>query len=242
MIEQSWDFLRDATNPGTRDKWVLQKLHEVRRTGSAKTVLDVAAGEGPYRSAIIEQGFTYLSHDFNAYTPEVTELGLHNEKWDYLENDFTCDILDIPESRKFDVVICTEVLEHVPDPVQSFEKLTRLLQPGGKLLITVPLLSLMHQAPFWFQSGLSPFWFQHWAKRNAISILEHKVYGDYADLMAQETARYLRAVDGHGGLSHFRNLLSQKVKRSAGLIRKNISPAVRDSAGFGVLFFGELGE
>ncbi len=242
MVEASWDFIRDAKNPGTRNGWVVEKLKTLRVNDSLQTVLDMAAGEGPYREAIIEKGFRYSSHDFNGYAPDPSRTGLQDEKWDYLSNDFVCDILEIPESIKYDLVICTEVLEHVPDPVQSFEKLTRLLKPGGRLLITVPLISLMHQAPFWFQSGLSPFWFQHWSEKTSLSILELKVYGDYADLMAQETARYLRGGHGRNYFPYFRTTLVKRVKNSARLIRRNLPPTVRDAAGFGVLFLGEIPE
>lgn len=37
----------------------------------------------------------------------------------------------------FDGVLCTEVLEHAPDPVRLVEYLAKLVRPGGKLLATV---------------------------------------------------------------------------------------------------------
>lgn len=42
------------------------------------------------------------------------------------------------ESEKTDITICTEVLEHVPDPVALVDELIRITRPGGKLLISVP--------------------------------------------------------------------------------------------------------
>lgn len=40
--------------------------------------------------------------------------------------------------RTFDVVICNQVLEHVPDDRLAFEELCRVLRPGGLLLVGVP--------------------------------------------------------------------------------------------------------
>ena len=39
----------------------------------------------------------------------------------------------------FDLVVCMEVLEHVIDPAAVVERLARLLAPGGRLLVSVPV-------------------------------------------------------------------------------------------------------
>lgn len=38
----------------------------------------------------------------------------------------------------FDVVICSEVLEHVPDSIQAIREIVRSLRPGGDLVVSVP--------------------------------------------------------------------------------------------------------
>ncbi len=43
------------------------------------------------------------------------------------------------KSAAFDTVICSEVLEHIPDDVAAFKELYRVLKPGGHLIITVPV-------------------------------------------------------------------------------------------------------
>jgi SAM-dependent methyltransferase len=45
--------------------------------------------------------------------------------------------LPFPEAT-FDVVICSEVLEHIPDDVGAMGELARVLRPGGTMAITVP--------------------------------------------------------------------------------------------------------
>lgn len=42
------------------------------------------------------------------------------------------------EDGLFDLVICTETLEHVPDDKAILQELTRVLRPGGVLVLSVP--------------------------------------------------------------------------------------------------------
>lgn len=49
------------------------------------------------------------------------------------------DVVRLPfRSESFDRVICSEVLEHVPDQKQAMEELARVLQPGGRMAVSVP--------------------------------------------------------------------------------------------------------
>jgi len=41
-------------------------------------------------------------------------------------------------TERFDVVICSEVIEHIPDHPQVFQELTRVLRPGGTLILGTP--------------------------------------------------------------------------------------------------------
>ena len=52
------------------------------------------------------------------------------------------DSLLAPES--FDLVCCTEVLEHVLDPFGAVAEMHRILKPGGHLLLTTPFNFLIH--------------------------------------------------------------------------------------------------
>jgi ubiquinone/menaquinone biosynthesis C-methylase UbiE len=50
-----------------------------------------------------------------------------------------------PES--FELVLCTEVLEHVKNPSQVISELNRVLKPGGMLLLTTRFVYPIHDAP-----------------------------------------------------------------------------------------------
>ena len=50
-----------------------------------------------------------------------------------------------------DVVLLLEVLEHLPDDRTALAEIHRVLKPGGKLLVSVPFVYPVHDAPFDFR-------------------------------------------------------------------------------------------
>lgn len=63
--------------------------------------------------------------------------------------DYVCDIHDVssvPEHH-FDVIVCTQVLEHVERPVDALRQLHKLLKQDGHLICTVPFLAHIHYVP-----------------------------------------------------------------------------------------------
>lgn len=169
--------------------------------------------------------------------PDGVIGGLQAQSWQYTELEFTCDVLDLPVLAQSEVVLCTEVLEHVPDPVAAFEKIWSLTAPGGFLAVTVPFLSLMHQAPHWYSSGLSPFWFAHHAACLGIGAFEITVHGDYFDLMRQEIERLLERKSNFGSalVSPFVGC----VRLALRVARRFSSTSRRQMGAFGVTFIAQ---
>jgi SAM-dependent methyltransferase len=50
-------------------------------------------------------------------------------------------------SASVDAVLCTEVLEHLPEPQRAVDELFRVLRPGGALILTTRFLFPIHDAP-----------------------------------------------------------------------------------------------
>ncbi len=63
--------------------------------------------------------------------------------------DFVCDIHDVSSMPQnfFDVIVCTQVLEHVERPQDALRELRKLLKNDGRLICTVPFLAHIHYVP-----------------------------------------------------------------------------------------------
>lgn len=65
--------------------------------------------------------------------------------------DFACPADKVPLSDAcMDSILCTEVLEHVPDPMAVWLEFHRLLRPGGRVLLTTPMYWPPHELPYDF--------------------------------------------------------------------------------------------
>ena len=138
-------------NQPSRDEWVKLKASTIPR---GARILDVGAGSCPYRSHF--DHCDYRTHDFEKLGPNQLR-----DKRGYGTLDYVGDICSIPvEAASFDVVLCTEVLEHVPEPIRAVKEFSRILKPGGQLLLTAPLGSGLHQEPYHFYGGYTPHWYR----------------------------------------------------------------------------------
>jgi ubiquinone/menaquinone biosynthesis C-methylase UbiE len=77
----------------------------------------------------------YIAQDFGEYQG-AGEVGLQTGTWDNSKLDIVSDILSIPlPDHSVDAIMCTEVLEHIPDPLGAIKEFNRLIKPGGYLLV-----------------------------------------------------------------------------------------------------------
>ena len=61
----------------------------------------------------------------------------------------------LTEERRFDLVICEQVLEHVPDPCAAVDNLRALCAPGGRVIVSTPFLIKVHEFPSY---GMLDYW------------------------------------------------------------------------------------
>ncbi|UEG50571.1 class I SAM-dependent methyltransferase [Ferruginibacter lapsinanis] len=98
-----------------------------------KKILEVGSGLGYLTYAIKQQGYDITGLDISADAVKKAT--------DRFGNHFICqDVYKyaLDNAGKFDIVILTEVIEHLPEPNSFCDVLVSLLKPGGKLIITTP--------------------------------------------------------------------------------------------------------
>lgn len=115
--------------------------------------------------------------------------------WTYGDLDYICDAINIPvDSETFDTVLCTEVLEHVPEPIEIIREVSRILKIGGKIFVSAPLGSGLHQQPYHYYGGFTPHFYQYFLSKFGFKILSIEPNGHLFRLYLQETNRVVRIV------------------------------------------------
>jgi SAM-dependent methyltransferase len=108
-------------------------------------MLDMGCGSGRHVGAFYERyRATVIGADLNPADlgAAVERLALHdsfhthkNGHWGLLAADITA----LPfENKSFDLVLCSEVLEHIPADTAAINELLRILKPGCQLVVSVP--------------------------------------------------------------------------------------------------------
>lgn len=105
----------------------------LRRHATRKSVLDAGAGRLAYKKMISEYASSYKAIDFKKT----------HEDLDYIGDIENMSLTD----ESFDVVFCTQVLEHIPHPSRALGEFYRVLKKEGFLILTAPLHGYIHNAP-----------------------------------------------------------------------------------------------
>jgi ubiquinone/menaquinone biosynthesis C-methylase UbiE len=172
-------------NEETRKRWVQQQLEKIP---PGSRLLDAGAGEQQYKSFCAH--LKYVSQDFAAYKPGNLKSGLQMPEWDYGKLDIISDITSIPEpDGSFDAILCTEVFEHIPEPVAAIKEFSRLLRKGGTLLLTAPFTSMTHFAPYHFATGFTRYFYEHHFPKTGLKIESLDFNGNYFEVIHQELNR-----------------------------------------------------
>ena len=131
-----------------RRAWVEAALRRLAAQG-ARTAVEIGPGSGVYLPLLCTLFETVTASDVeDAFLGRARELARDRPNLRVVRDDVTA-----PGLGTFDVVLCSEVVEHVPDPAAALAGLRRLLAPGGTLVLTTPqrhsTLELAGRVAFW---------------------------------------------------------------------------------------------
>ena len=105
----------------------------IARHASGK-VLDVGCGDMSFRSMVVACADEYDGLDVDRRNPDVKYIG-------DVQN------MHMIAAERYDTVLCLELLEHVSQPSIALSEISRVMRPGGRLIISVPHLSRLHEEP-----------------------------------------------------------------------------------------------
>lgn len=97
-------------------------------------ILDVGCGNGNITLPLASLGYNIEGFDINQESIEKAQ-----EKNIFNNAIFKkCDIMELNNNKRYDVIIVSEVIEHLNNPVAILNTVRRLLKPQGLLLLSVP--------------------------------------------------------------------------------------------------------
>lgn len=127
-------------------------------------VLDLGCGSGNNGKMLSKFG------QIDGVEPEEFALGMAQERGHYRKlqvGALTVDSLDLP-SNHYDLVVMTDVLEHIENHQAALKEVFKLLKPGGKLVLTVPALPLL-----WSHHDVSHFHFRRYTRASFRQVVSY---------------------------------------------------------------------
>lgn len=141
-------------------KRVKGRLLEWVKPGPDHKILDIGCGAGYFLFMTLER---YRKQGFN---PTVVGIDISDNQLSYMVQRMAKEGVDavavhasgeyLPfPDNSFDLITCSEVIEHVRNPDRALQDMYRILKPGGLLLISTPSIT----AEEWWARILKPFSF-----------------------------------------------------------------------------------
>ena len=107
------------------------------RIETVDALLDVGCGEKPFET------------QYNDIANFCLGIDVPTSAHSHSKIDVFATATAVPfRDSTFNIILCTEVLEHVSEPGTSLDEFYRALVPGGKLILTTPFMVPEHEAPY----------------------------------------------------------------------------------------------
>jgi len=151
-IHQQW---KDAYLSADSDKFFEQSFDYIACTLNASNnstvVLDVGCGSCVHAIRLANRGFLVRGVDFSESALTQAKANVQTYKMDDKITIQRSDILSLPfQNEAVDYVLCWGVLMHIPDLEKAVGELTRILKPGGILVIGENNMHSFHALAFRF--------------------------------------------------------------------------------------------
>jgi len=179
----------------TRREWISQTLRKVCPGG--ERALEIGPGSGLYIPILKERcREVYVSDCESAYLNAIQPRYAQDQTVHIVLDDITRSTLP---ANHFDLILCTEVLEHIADSVSALRHIARILKPGGMLVLSTPqrYITLELTARWALSPWLIPFTRLVYAE--PVQAMGHINLMTDIQLQRQLAAAHLRVVERHKG-------------------------------------------
>jgi SAM-dependent methyltransferase len=140
-MELGWELISEnfESKLGLSERWYQLILHMIKEVGlkfSEKSILEVGCGIGGFCFWARRKCENVAGLDIaKTRIKRAKDLGKNLEKPNFIAGD--AQFLPFKD-KSFDIVVCSETLEHIPNFIRAFNELVRVTRKGGYLILTVP--------------------------------------------------------------------------------------------------------
>ena len=160
----------------------LDRLLQPAPPGRQLKLLDVGCGSQPFRAQIESRGATYLSLDVSAQ---------NGCKIDFITRFDSPDLVaGVIEAGPYDIILCSEVLEHVAEWHNAFANFARLLAPDGYVVVSCPHFFPLHEEPYDYWRP-TPHALRYFAEKHGLSVEFEEKLGSGWDVVGTILARQI---------------------------------------------------
>jgi ubiquinone/menaquinone biosynthesis C-methylase UbiE len=148
----------------------------IKKYGSKNSlILDCGCGNGDFLSSLENEGYMVSGSDFSEESVKQTKSKIKGEV-------FKMDLTKNIPNKKYDIIICSEVLEHIENDDLSISNMYKLLNPQGILIISSPFLKKYWSIHDKFSGHIrryEPFELEQLLIKNHFKILESFGWGNF---------------------------------------------------------------
>lgn len=135
LQQKNFEQLADA-------KRYYQWMTDTFRQWIGKRILEVGCGQGNITVNLLDKEYI-LGIDFDEeYLKNIRERFSAHTNFEAERRDITKDTTELKE-RRFDTIVCANVIEHIEDEVGATKKMYEILEPGGHIIMLAPAFEFL---------------------------------------------------------------------------------------------------
>lgn len=178
--ESSWFFSEHL------EKRLLERSLQEALLYASGDMLDLGCGHKPYAALFQGRIRRHIGIDYPLTVDQHMSSGYSAPQVDIYAAGEAIPLCD----GSVHTVLCTQVLEHTPEPSDMLGEISRVLEPGGHLILTAPQEWGLHQEPHDYYR-YTKYGLRYLAAKNGLDVIYVKPRGGLWAVLGQRWSSYL---------------------------------------------------